>query len=117
MTTTFIDTNKFPPLDLGPGMGMAAEILNRDICGADNVVGSLRWLDKGDSFDAKNDAETHRLVYLMEGEGVITLESKDYNVAKGAGIYLGPSESASIKQAGGSKLKLFQLVVPKQKGK
>jgi hypothetical protein len=117
MATTFIDTSKFPPVNLGQGQGMMAEILNRDICGADNVVGSLRWLDKGDRFNAKNDASTHRLVYLMEGEGVITLESKDYNVAKGAGIYLGPSESASIQQSGKEKLKLFQLVVPKLAGK
>jgi hypothetical protein len=33
-------------------------------------------------------------------------------VRKGSGVYLGPSESATIKPAGAASLKLFQLVVP-----
>ena len=31
---------------------------------------------------------------------------------KGGGIYLGPSESATIQAASGASLKLFHLVVP-----
>ncbi len=49
----------------------------------------------------------------MEGSGVINLKGEDYEVAKGAGIYLGPSESAGIRQAGSAPLKLLHLVVPK----
>jgi len=48
----------------------------------------------------------------MQGEATITLDSKDYNVRKGSGVYVGPSESAAIMQAGTSPLKLFHLVVP-----
>ncbi len=48
----------------------------------------------------------------MDGDGTITLNGTDHKVGKGAGIYLGPSESASITQTGGRSLKLFHLVVP-----
>jgi mannose-6-phosphate isomerase-like protein (cupin superfamily) len=53
----------------------------------------------------------HLLIYLMEGQGTIKLEDKSHDVKKGAGVYLGPNETASIQPAGGA-LKLFQLVVP-----
>jgi len=49
----------------------------------------------------------------MEGEATITLNAKDHRMGKGAGIYLGPSESARIAHAGSAPLKLFHLVVPK----
>jgi hypothetical protein len=49
----------------------------------------------------------------MEGKGSIVLDDKNYDVAKGAGIYLGPFETATIAPAPGASLKLFQLVVPK----
>jgi hypothetical protein len=48
----------------------------------------------------------------MEGKGRIRLEGKDFEVEKGAGVYLGPSETAAIGAAGGA-LKLFHLVVPR----
>ena len=47
----------------------------------------------------------------MEGDGVITLENKNYPVSKGAGIYLGPSETAIVSHAGDGALKLLHLVV------
>ena len=49
----------------------------------------------------------------MEGSGKINLENKDYDVGRGAGVYLGPSESATIQAAAGSRLKLFHLIVPR----
>ena len=111
MSLTFIDTNKIPHSKL-PGSGECAEVLNGQLCGAKNVVGSLRWLNAGEKLDVKSDANTHQLVYLMQGEATITLESKDHSVKKGAGVYLGPSESATVKQSGATPLKLFHLVVP-----
>lgn len=113
MTTTFIKTGECRRIRLEGSRGEVAEILNRELCGAKNVHGSLRWLAAGERLDAGGKPDAHELVYLMEGEGVITLAEKDYNVAKGAGVYLGPSESASIRHAGGSPLKLFHLVVPR----
>ncbi len=50
----------------------------------------------------------HQLLYLMEGAGSINLENKNHEVTKGMGIYLGPSETATI-SATGSTVKIFHL--------
>ncbi|HVQ15074.1 MAG TPA: AraC family ligand binding domain-containing protein [Vicinamibacterales bacterium] len=113
MSTTHIDTNSIPRIDLN-AQGEVAEILNKQLCGAENVVGALRWLAKGERFPVSPLADTHQLIYLMEGEGVIELDKKRYDVKKGAGIYLGPSETASISHSGSAQLKLFHLIVPKK---
>jgi hypothetical protein len=111
MANTYIDTNRLPRMKVS-GAGEMTEILNDALCGAKNVVGTLRWLGEGDVLDAVSDNRTNQLLYLMEGEGIITLSAKDHRVSKGAGMYLGPSESARITQTGSSPLKLFHLVVP-----
>jgi quercetin dioxygenase-like cupin family protein len=111
MSLTFIDTDKIARTKLA-GVGEYAEILNDKLCGAKNVVGSLRWLHPGEKLDVRSDANTHQLVYLMEGEGTITLDSKDHGVKKGSGFYVGPSEYATIRHTGSAPLKLFHLVVP-----
>jgi len=115
MALTFIDTNQRPRTRPAPGQGEVAQILNRELCGAQNVLGMLRWLAGGERFDVGAVADAHQLVYLMEGAGVITLNAKDYAVKKGAGIYLAPVESASIRAAAKGTLKLFHLVVPRVK--
>ena len=112
MATTFIDTRACTAVRQPDGQGEMAEILNRDLCGARNVVGKLRWLGPGESIDARCASEEHQLLYLMAGEGVISLQGKDYDVGKGAGVYLGPLESARVRHAGAGQLKLFHLVVP-----
>lgn len=111
--TVFIDTNQCRRVNLSDGRGEVAEIVNPALCGAENVTGMLRWLKEGERYDAGPLSDTHQLIYLMEGDGVITLEDKDYNVAKGAGIYLGPDEFAGIRPTGAEALKLLHLVVPK----
>jgi glyoxylate utilization-related uncharacterized protein len=113
MATTFIDTNKIAPVQLPNGQGTCAEILNDALCGAKNVLGRLRWLDKGEKISAEPIKDKNQLIYLMEGEGVITLNDTDYDVKKGSGIYLAPTETATIRQTGTAKLKLFHLVVPR----
>jgi quercetin dioxygenase-like cupin family protein len=112
MSLTFIDTNKVPRKE-ALGAGEFAEILNNQLCGAKNVVGTLRWLHQGEQYDAHSDERTHQLIYLLEGQGIISLNGKDHHVEKGAGIYLGPTEAATIASKGTAPLKLFQLVVPK----
>jgi glyoxylate utilization-related uncharacterized protein len=72
----------------------------------------LRWLNAGEKLEVRSDKDTHQLVYLMEGEATITMDSKDHGVRKGAGVYVGPSDAVTIKHAGAAPLKLFQLVVP-----
>ena len=111
MAVTYIHTSRCPRIKLGGAQGAVAEIVNGALCGAKNVVGMLRWLDAGERFDAESLNDRHQLIYLMEGNGVIALENKEYRVAKGAGIYLGPRETASIRQAGNAPLQLFCLVV------
>jgi AraC-like ligand binding domain len=108
-TLTFIDTNKLPRVKTP--QGEATEILNQHLAGAKNVLGTLRWLSPGEKFQA-DPLEKHQLIYLMEGSGKIRLDNKDYDVSRGAGVYLGPSESAAIQAGSNSSLKLFHLVVP-----
>lgn len=109
MPLTFIDTNKLPRQKTP--QGEATEVLNERLVGAKNVLATLRWLKAGEQLDARP-AGKHQLIYLMEGKGRIQLDGKDYDVAKGAGVYLGPDESASIAPAAGASLKLLHLVVP-----
>ena len=107
---TFIDTNKLPRVKTP--QGEVTEILNEKLEGAKNVLGTLRWLSSGEKFQA-DPLQKHQLIYLMEGKGTIRLDNKDYEVAQGAGVYLGPSESATIQAGAGSTLKLFHLIVPR----
>src|ERR1700722_4632385 len=113
MTTTtvtqFIDTNKLPSVKTP--QGELKEIINQAIAGAQNVHVSLRWLNPVQKFTPEI-IEKHQLLYFMEGKGTINLEGKDYEVGKGAGVYLGPKETASITGAAGAQLKLFHIVVP-----
>src|SRR5437763_9796285 len=108
--TLFIDTNKLPRKQTP--QGELTEILNSELVGAKNVLGILRWLKSGEKFNAEA-SDKHQLIYLMEGEGSITLENKEHQVKKGMGVYLGPSESATIQAPPAGSLKLFHLVVPK----
>ena len=110
MSLTFIDTNTLPRKAVA-GQGEMTEVLNQALCGAKNVLGSLRWLKSGDRFQAEA-SNKHQLIYLMDGQGRIRLGGKDYDVGKGAGVYLAPAESATVEAAGGA-LKLLVLVVPK----
>ena len=112
MTTTFIKTGDCAKRKI-PGAGEVAEIMNEKLCGAKNGLGMLRWLGVGEKLDAQAKQNEHQLIYLMDGNAVIALNGKDYEVGKGAGIYLGPAERASIRHAGSGTLKLFHLVVPK----
>jgi hypothetical protein len=107
MSLTFIDTNKLPKEKTSHGE--VTEVLNAKLVGAKNIVAALRWLKSGDQLEAKP-AGKHQLIYLLEGKGSIRLNGKDYDVGKGAGIYLGPDEGATISAAGA--LKLFHINVP-----
>jgi mannose-6-phosphate isomerase-like protein (cupin superfamily) len=106
---TFIDTNKLPRKKTAEGE--VTEVLNRELCGAKNVVAALRWLKSGEKFSAAA-SDKHQLLYLMDGKGRIHLDGKNYDVSKGAGVYLGPSESATIEPTAGTSLKVFHLMVP-----
>jgi len=110
MPLTFIDTNRLPKQS-STGHGETVEVLNAALCGAKNVHGSVRTLKSGETF-APEEIARHQLIYLMDGKGRIRLNSRDYDVEKGAGVYLGPAETATISAAPGASLKLFHLIVP-----
>jgi glyoxylate utilization-related uncharacterized protein len=74
------------------------------------VLGVLRWIRPGETFKA-DAGNKHQLLYLMEGQGVINLENNNHEVSKGMGMYLAPSETATI-SATSSTVKLFHLTVP-----
>ena len=112
MTTTFIKTGDCPKRKIA-GAGEVAEIMNEKLCGAKNGLGMLRWLRAGERLEAGAEKDSHHLIYLMEGRGIITLNAKDHEVGKGAGVYLGPNEQAIVRHAGSGPLKLFHVVVPK----
>ena len=107
--TLFIDTNKLPRVKTP--QGEATEILNEQLAGAKNVLGTLRWLKSGEKYKPET-SDKHQLLYLMEGKGSIHLENKDHEVSKGMGVYLGPSETATFQAADGASLKIFHLAVP-----
>lgn len=111
MPLTFIETAKLPRKP-STGQGEVTEILNEALCGAKNGRGVLRWLKPGEAFSPEA-GDRHQLVYLMAGKGTITLDGKAYDVARGAGIYLGPAEKATIEANQGAEMKLFHLMVPK----
>jgi len=106
---TFIHTSTLPRVHTP--QGELTEILNEQLAGARHVLGMLRWLSPGQSF-TPDKIDKHQLIYLMEGEGKIRLENQDYDVTRGAGVYLGPSETAMLKASEHATMKLFHLVVP-----
>ena len=110
MSLAFIDTNKLPKTTTADH-GEVTEVLNGALCGARNVEASLRWLKSAETFEP-NATNKHQLIYLLEGKGRILLNNRNYEVEKGAGVYLGPSETATIQASSGASLKLFHLVVP-----
>ena len=110
MANTYIDSNTLPRT-LAAGAGEFTEVLNNRLAGAKNVVATVHWLKSGDRLDA-GAPDFHHLVYLMEGEARINLNGADHQVGKGAGVYLGPSETASIAHTGTAPLKLFHVTVP-----
>ena len=107
---TFIDTVACERKDPDGGQGEIAEVVNKGICGAEQMRASLRWLGKGERFEVPPLAGSHQLIYMMEGSGVVTLEGKDYDVDPGAGLYLGPNEGAAIRGTGERTLKAFHLI-------
>jgi glyoxylate utilization-related uncharacterized protein len=109
MSLTFIDTNALAREHTA--QGDMKTVLSDELAGAKNINAKLRWLKDGETYDAVAD-DKHQLVYLVEGKASVRLDGKDYEISKGSGVYLGPSETASITGAGG-EAKLFQLVVPK----
>ena len=103
----------FPGSRLSPIANNPRPTLRRlfaDLSNTSNVGTMIDIMASGTSFARLNDAA--ELIYVMDGEATISLEQKEYAVKKGAGVYLGPQETATITAPAGSRAKLFHLVVP-----
>lgn len=110
MATTIVKTASISMVK--DSSGSSAEILNQELCGAVYSHGVLRVIESGAQFEAVADRPTHQLIYFLEGCGVIKIDSAEYDVEKGGGVYLAPLETAKIRQTGSGVLKLFHLTVP-----
>ncbi|MGI9258776.1 MAG: cupin domain-containing protein [Gammaproteobacteria bacterium] len=110
MPITYIKTNELARARAPEYGGEFAEIVNRDLCGAEDVSASLRWLERGECLVASPLKNHHQLIYLIEGEGEIDLEDQRYPAERGAGVYLTPGEAAQIRATGNSTLKLLHLL-------
>ena len=112
MTTslTFIDTNKLPRVKTP--QGEVTEILNQQLVGAKNVLGTLRWLSPGEKFQPEPSRETS--AHLLDGRpGEHPPGQQGLRCFPRRGRLSGPSESATIQAGAGSSLKLFHLMVPR----
>lgn len=114
MSTTIVDTTALPKIKDSSGASVA--ILNRETCGAEYAHGVLRYVESGSQFDAVAAKPMHQLIYVLQGAGVIKIDSAEYEVKKGGGAYLAPLETAEIRQKGAEPLKLFHLTVPQGEG-
>ena len=110
MSITYIQTSELKRIRTPDNGGEFVEIVSRDLCGAEDVSASLRWLENGECLAAGPLAGHHQMIYLIEGEGEIELEEQTYPVNRGAGVYLAPEEVAQIRSTGKSALKLLHLV-------
>ncbi len=110
MPITYIETEKLARLRTPENGGEFAEIVSSDLCGAEDVSASLRWLERGDCLVASPLSDQHQLIYLIEGEGEIELDDHNYPAERGAGVYLAPDEAAQIRATGESTLKLLHLL-------
>jgi quercetin dioxygenase-like cupin family protein len=109
MPSTIIHTSQLPRHNAP--QGEVCEIINRELAGANNVVGMLRWLKSGEKFEAAPEG-WHQLLYVMEGQGTLRLDGGAHEISRGSGAYLGPSEAATVEAGSGSPLKLLHLIVP-----
>jgi hypothetical protein len=107
--TIFIDTRALPR-EAMPSGGEMTEVLNRHLAGAQNVTATLRWLRNGERFEVPS-LDDHQLLYFTDGQGMLTLLDTTHVVGKGMGVYLEPSESATIAALEQSSVTLFHLVV------
>lgn len=112
MATTFIKTGNLPRTRV-PGAGEATDVLNEAICGAKNVRATLRWLHAGDRLDATPKASTHQLIYLMDGHGVITLNTRTIRWARARACTSARASRPASRPEGADGVELLASWCPK----
>ena len=95
--------------------GTVREIITADD-GAKDVRASIHEVEPNRSLEFNAENRTH-LLYVIEGkDGQFSFEGSKYAANKGTGVYLEPGEKAAV-SAGGNRLVLIHLHVPKQTAK
>lgn len=108
----YIKTGECPETTLPDDQGRARQIMNRELCGAETGVVTIRTLGPGEAATLAGLPASKQLVYVMNGAGVITLGEKRVSVGPGAGLYLEEGESAAIAQDRDADLVAVHVVVP-----
>jgi mannose-6-phosphate isomerase-like protein (cupin superfamily) len=91
--------------------------VNKELTQIDDMLAGIMHYVKGGSSPYHLHKNCEHFYFIMQGHGTVESEegARDVGpeVSNGAGIYLGPSESATIQPSAGASLKLLHLVVPK----
>jgi mannose-6-phosphate isomerase-like protein (cupin superfamily) len=92
--------------------GAMREIITAEDTGANQVRAALHDVEPNQTLEF-NSGDRTQLVYIIEGAGAqFSFKGEKYPAKKGTGLYLEAGEEASI-TAGGTKLSVLQLQVPK----
>jgi mannose-6-phosphate isomerase-like protein (cupin superfamily) len=96
--------------------GTMREIITAEDSGAKDVRASIHDVEPNRTLEFNSSDRTH-LVYIIEGSGAeFSFKGEKYPAKKSTGLYLESGETASI-MAGGTKLSVMQLHVPKHNTK
>src|SRR6476619_2358376 len=113
MSINVINTNSRQRM--ATAAGTTREIITAND-GAKDLRASIHEVEPNRSLEVSSEAKTH-LVYVMEGTGGhFTFKGEKYPAKKGTGVYLEPGEKTAI-SAGGTRLVLIHLNVPKHTAK
>jgi len=113
MSINVINTNSRQRM--ATSAGTTREIITAND-GAKDLRASIHEVEPNRSLEVNSEAKTH-LVYVMEGTGGhFTFKGEKYPAKKGTGVYLEPGEKTAI-SAGGTRLVLIHLNVPKHTAK
>src|SRR5262249_15608397 len=113
MSITVIDTNNRRKETVPAGT--VRHIITSDDR-AKEVCAAIQEIEPGKSAEFNSENRSH-LLYVLEGErGQFSFKGARHDALKGAGLYLEPGEKATV-SAGGTRLSLLHLHVPKQTSK
>ncbi|MGM0432553.1 MAG: AraC family ligand binding domain-containing protein [Spirochaetota bacterium] len=108
----YIDTKACEKIALGKAQGVVAEIMNKELCGAETGIASLRWLGTEERFQTPENFPGIQLLYIIEGEASVSLAGNHYDLEKGSGVYLEQNETVSVQNLQQEVLNILHIEVP-----
>jgi mannose-6-phosphate isomerase-like protein (cupin superfamily) len=110
----YIDTDTCEEVHLDDAQGTVKEIMNASLCGASSGTATLRRLSPGEEVTIAGLPQSVQLLYVIEGNALLTLKGRPYPVTPGAGVYLDRNESIHVAQEGTEEAHILHLIVPPQ---